>query len=67
MRQDSDRMEANSPLRCVFAMGGSWLHKEQPCEVCHFRANQEDKSNEESVSFPLQNKNSLLRDHTIQG
>lgn len=69
MRQDSDRMKANSFLRCDFAMGGSWSHKEQPCEVCHYGANQEDKSNEESVIIAItkQDKNILLRDCTIQG
>lgn len=56
MRQDSDRMEANCLLRSAFAMGGSSSHNRQPCEICHCRANQKDKSNEESVTISITNQ-----------
>lgn len=66
MRQGSDRMEANSLLRCVFAMGHSWSQKEQPCEVCHYRANQKDRNNEESVIISItKQNNSLMRSYHI--
>jgi len=41
MTQDGDRMQANSLVRCVCVMGGSWSH--QFCEVYHYRAKQRTK------------------------